>query len=206
MKTIGIMLMGALVLLTTACSTNEESTIESTTYTLHTDETTLTWSANMGPNYGHTGTISVSEGSMVMHEDDLIEGSFTIDMNSLKNTDLIEAGEVDKAGYLVGHLKGTMVDENHPADLFFNVPIFPTTTVSLGEYNDGELALTISTLGKEITQKVPMKIVQDEHGATITGDFSVDFTKIEIPGLRPNDDGSQINPIIDFKLDLLMTK
>jgi hypothetical protein len=205
MRIIGLILMGACVLLTAACST-EESIADNTTYTLNAEETTLIWSANMGPNYGHTGTISVTEGTMKMNEDVLIEGSFTIDMNSLKNTDLIEAGEVDKAGYLVGHLTGTMVDENHPAELFFNVPVFPTTTVSLGEYKDGKLALTVSTLGKEISQEVPMVITHDEHGATIKGAFALDFTAIEIPGLQPNEDGSQINPLIDFNLSVVMTK
>jgi hypothetical protein len=204
MKTIGIILMGAFVLLTAACSTDE--VIDNTTYTLNTDKTTLIWSANMGPNYGHTGTISITEGTMTMNEDDLIEGSFIIDMNSLKNTDLVEAGEVDKAKYLVGHLKGTMVDENHPAELFFNVPLFPTTTVSLGKYNNGKLTLTVSTLGKEITQEVSMRVTHDEHGATIKGDFALDFTPIEIPGLQANEDGSQINPRIDFNINVVMTK
>ncbi len=203
--------MASVVLLAVSCTSTEEVTeevvIEDTMYTLDTEATTLRWAANMGPDYGHHGTISITEGAITMNDDNLVSGSFTIDMNSVKNVDLVEAGEVDKAGYLEGHIQGTMVDEKHPADLFFNAPVFPTTKVSLGEYKDGKLGLIISVLGKEITQDVAVTMTHDENGATINGGFALDFTSLQVPGLQVNpDDGSQINPMIDFKLNVVMTK
>lgn len=203
--------MASVALLAVSCTSTEEVTeevvVEDTMYTVNTEATTLMWAANMGPEYGHNGTISITEGTMTMNGDNLVSGSFTIDMNTVKNVDLVEAGEVDKAGYLEGHLKGTMVDEKHPADLFFNAPVFPTTKVSLGEYKDGKLGLTVSILGKEMQQEVPVTLTLDEKGATINGEFALDFTSLEVPGLQPNpEDGSQINPMIDFKLNVVMTK
>lgn len=203
--------MASVALLAVSCTSTEEVTeevvVEDAMYTLNTEETTLMWAANMGPEYGHNGTISITEGTMTMNGDNLVSGSFTIDMNTVKNVDLVEAGEVDKAGYLEGHLKGTMVDEKHPADLFFNAPVFPTTKVTLGEYKDGKLGLTVSVLGKEMQQEVPVTLTHDENSATINGAFALDFTSLEVPGLQPNpEDGSQINPMIDFKLNVVMTK
>ncbi|MGB0914496.1 MAG: YceI family protein [Crocinitomicaceae bacterium] len=213
MKRIGTILMASVALLAASCSSteethdHEEAVVESMTYNLNAEETTLLWAANMGPEYGHNGSISITEGTMTMTGDDLESGSFTIDMNSIKNDDLVEAGEAEKAGYLEGHLKGTMVDEKHPADLFFNAPVFPTTKVSLGEYKDGNLNLTISMLGKEFSQDVAVELTHDDNGASISGGFQLDFTSLEVPGLQPNpEDGSQINPVMDFKLNVVMTK
>ena len=208
MKRIRPFLMTSLVLLAASCTSTEEATedvvIQYTTYTLNTEATSLIWEGKMGPNYGHSGTISITDGIITMNGNNLVSGFFTIDMNSLKNTDLVEAGEIGKAKSLIGHLKGTIIDDNHPAELFFNVPVFPTTKVSLGEYKDGELTLTVSLLDKELSQEVPVIIISDENGATINGDFTLDFTSIGIPGLQPNENESQINPMIDFKLKIVM--
>lgn len=210
MKRIGTFLMASVALLAVSCTSTEEVkeevVIEDTMYTLDSEASTLNWAANMGPDYGHNGTISITEGTMTMNGGELVSGSFTIDMNSIKNVDLVEAGEEGKAGALEGHLKGTMVDEKHPADLFFNAPVFPTTKVTLGEYKDGKLGLTVSVLGKEISQEVPVTIKNDEDGASLNGAFALDFTSVGVPGLQPNEDGSQINPKIDFKLNVVMTK
>lgn len=203
MKKLGIFLFASLALVATSCSnTATEEAVESTTYTLDKEATTLEWAANMSPEYGHKGFVEITEGSIEMEGDVLTGGSFTIDMNTIKSTDL----EEPKAGILASHLKGTAPDEQHPVDLFFNTPKFPTVEVTLGEYKDGKLGLTLSILGKELKQDVAVKIKNDEKGASIKGDFALDFNSLEIPGLQPNPDGSQINPAIDFKLNVILKK
>jgi polyisoprenoid-binding protein YceI len=62
----------------------------------------------------HKGTISIKEGQLSVENGKLVAGSFTIDMNSIKNTDLTDTGYQKK---LVGHLM---------AEDFFNVAKFPT--------------------------------------------------------------------------------
>ena len=62
----------------------------------------------------HKGTISLKEGQLSVENGKLVAGSFTIDMNSIKNTDLTDTGYQKK---LVGHLM---------AEDFFNVAKFPT--------------------------------------------------------------------------------
>jgi len=196
MKKTGIILFAALAVIVASCST------EPINYTLDKDASSLEWAANMGPDYGHQGTVDITEGSIEMQDDVLTAGSFTIDMNSIKSTDL----EEPKAGYLAAHLRGTAPDENHPVDMFFNTPKFPTVKVNLGQYKDGKLAITLSILGKELKQNVPVKLTTNEKGASIKGDFALDMKSLEIPGLQPGPDGSQINPAIDFKLNVVLKK
>lgn len=202
MKKIGILLFASLAVIATSCSTTTEEVVETTTYTLDKENSTLGWAANMSPEYGHTGFVDITEGTIEMEGDVLKSGTFTIDMNTIVSTDL----EEPKASVLASHLKGTAPDEMHPVDLFFNTPKFPTVKVTLGEYKDGKLGLTLDILGKTLTQDVAVKLTNDDKGASIKGDFKLDMTSLEIPGLQPNPDGSQINPALDFKLNVVLKK
>lgn len=204
MKKIGILLFASLAIVATSCSTTEteEVAVETTTYTLDKENSTLGWAANMGPDYGHEGFVEISEGTIEMEGETLKSGTFTIDMNTIKSTDL----EEPKASSLAGHLTGTAPSEKHPVDQFFNTPKYPTVGVTLGEYNNGKLEITLDILGKKLTQEVAVKLKSDENGASIKGDFSLDMNSLEIPGLQPNEDGSQINPAIDFKLNVALKK
>ena len=205
MKKTGIILFASLAVIATSCSSTdaEQETVETLTYSIDKETSSLEWAANMGPDYGHKGFVDITEGTLTTEDGEVTSGSFTIDMNTIKSTDL----EEPKASYLAAHLMGTAPDEDHPVDLFFNTPKFPTVAVTLGEYKDGMLDLNISILGKDLVQKVPVKLTSNEKGASIKGDFSLDMNSLEIPGLQPNpEDGSQINPVIDFKLNVSLKK
>jgi hypothetical protein len=207
MKRISTLMIASIALVAASCSSTEDATeevaVEAVTYSLDADASSLGWAANMGPEYGHKGTVNVTEGSISMEGESLTSGSFTIDMSTIKSTDL----EEPKAGYLAAHLQGTAPDEDHPADLFFNVPQYPTVGVTLNSYEGGKLNLTLNMLGKELTQDAEVELSSDENGATIKGDFTLDFTSLEIPGLQPNpEDDSQINPVIEFSLDIVLKK
>jgi len=204
MKKIGIILFASLAVIATSCSTTAtEEVVETTTYNLDKANSSLGWAANMSPEYGHTGFVDITEGTIEMEGDVLKSGSFTIDMNTIVSTDL----EEPKASALASHLKGTAPDEMHPVDLFFNTPKYPTVKVTLGEYNNSKLELTLDILGKKLTQEVAVKLTTNEKGASLKGDFALDLNSLEIPGLQPNpEDGSQINPAIDFKLNVALKK
>lgn len=203
MKKINLFLFAALGLAAVSCSGTAEETVETSKYTLDKKASSLEWAASMSPEYGHTGTVNITEGTIEMEGDVLKTGTFTIDMNTIKSTDL----EEPKAGYLNAHLMGTAPDEDHPVDLFFNTPKYPTVTVTLGEYKKGKLTLTLDILDKKLTQEVAVKLTSDDKGASIKGDFALDFASLNIPGLQPNpEDGSGINPAIDFKLNVVLKK
>lgn len=67
----------------------------------------------------HVGTIAISNGTFTVSGGNLTAGNFTIDMNSIVNTD---EEDPESNAKLVGHLK---------ADDFFGVEKFPTATFAI---------------------------------------------------------------------------
>lgn len=208
MKKFGILFLAAGVLTLGACSeatdevVEENVEVEVVKYNLDAENSTLAWAASISPQYGHTGTVDFKSGSITMENDALTEGSFVVDMTTIKNTDI----DVEpKAQALEGHLKGTIVDEDHPVDMFFNTEKSPTVDVKLGEYKDGKLKTTLIILGNEVTQDVPVTITANEEGASIKGKFTMDFTPAGLPGLAQHGEGS-ISPMIEFDLNVMLTK
>lgn len=204
MKKFGILFMAAGALSLAACSSSVEETeekVESVTYSLDAAKSTLGWAASMSPEYGHKGTVDFKSGSITMEGEELTEGSFVVDMTSIKNLDL----PADKGQALEGHLKGTLVDEDHPVNMFFNTTKYPTVGVKLGEYKNGKLTTTLTILGSELTQDVPVKMTSDDKGASIKGKFSMDFTSLGIPGLAQTEEGG-ISPNIEFDLNIALKK
>lgn len=207
MKKASVLFVAMAAVALTACSTSEEAEgneeVVATTYSLDKDNSTIEWKGSMSPEYFHAGTVSASEGTITMEGEELKSGSFTIDMTSIDDTSM----EDPKSKALEGHLTGILVDEMHPQDLFFNTPKFPTVKVTLNSYKDGQLNLTMSLLGKKLEQTVPATLKADDKGAWINGDFAIDFSSMGIPGFQPNpEDGSGINPKVDFKVALKLTK
>ena len=212
MKTFGLLMVAASALTFASCSSEtateethqEEAVVETVTYTLDTEHSTLGWKGMMSPEYFHTGTVAFAEGSISMEEDVLTGGSFVVDMATIKNTDIEEE---EKAASLVRHLKGLDDNDHHKPEDFFNVPAHPSVSVTLGEYKDGKLSTTLEIVGKTLTQEVPVAITHDDNGATITGKFSMDFTSLMLPGLQANPEtGEGISPSIEFDLNLQLTK
>ena len=80
-------------------------------------ESSLLWTGRSSGGR-HTGTLAVREGTL-LHEGDGLKGLFTLDMDSITNTDL--AG-TDLQAVLEDHLK---------SDDFFFVSHFPTCTVEI---------------------------------------------------------------------------
>ena len=209
MKKFGIFFLAAGVLSLAACteSTTDETTVEEEVevmkYNLDAENSSLGWAGQMSPEYGHSGTVNFASGSITMENGSLTEGSFVVDMTSIDDTSLDDP----KSQYLAGHLTGTMVDEDHAQNMFFNTPDFPTVEVKLGEYKDGNLTTTLMILGSEITQDVAVEMTSDENGASISGKFSMDFASLGIPGFAVNPaDGSSISSKIEFDLNLMLMK
>jgi polyisoprenoid-binding protein YceI len=92
----------------------------------------------------HTGTVNIKEGSLEIKDDFLVGGSFTIDMTSIKSTDL--TGET--AGKLEGHLK---------SDDFFGTATYPTAVVKITQANakgDGQFEVKANLTIKDVTQPI----------------------------------------------------
>lgn len=120
----------------------------------------------------HSGTISIEKGTLQVEEGVIKGGTVSIDMNSLKCTDLTDAEYNQK---LVGHLK---------SDDFFAVETNPTATLVLkdvkksGDEYTFSGDLTIKGITKPITFKGTSSA---ENGAVkVTGDLTIDRSDYDV--------------------------
>ena len=122
----------------------------------------------------HHGTIKLKEGSLVIEDGMLKDGSFIIDMTSITNVDM--AGK-DGQAKLEGHLKS--------AD-FFNVAEYPTTTLDITNVvhrgTEGAFKVTADLTIKGITKPVKFNAqITTENGMQIaTADVVVDRSEYDV--------------------------
>ncbi len=122
------------------------------------EASTVEWSASKVTGK-HSGTIKIKEGDLTFTDGALSGGTFTMDMTSLKATDI----QGKMAGKLEGHLKSPD---------FFGVEEFPTSTLviknvysrgTMGEYKVvGDITI------KGMTKEVKFNTVLKEGVATAT--------------------------------------
>ncbi len=150
-----------------------ETVAASATYAVDTGNSIINWTGAKFTGDQHTGTINITEGKLMAEGSELVGGSFVIDMNSIKNTDLPE----DKQGDLVGHL--TSGD-------FFEVEKFPTATFEIVEVSavSGDPNYSHNVTGnftmKDITKSItiPTKLsVRDDVVKSLSTKFVIDRTE-----------------------------
>jgi polyisoprenoid-binding protein YceI len=144
------------------------STLNAQTYKVDTGSSTLKWNGKKVTG-GHFGFISLKEGNLMISNDQITQGKFVIDMNSITCTDLEDEGYNKK---LVGHLK---------SDDFFGVAKYPEAVLeitgsSVFENNTAtvEARLTI----KGITHPVTFTATKD--GNNYSARIVVDRAKYDV--------------------------
>lgn len=171
-------------------------------YTVDAASAKLGWTGSKLVGGSHTGFISLTEGTIDVLNGNIVSGSFTVDMNSITNTDLTDAEYNAK---LVGHLKA--------AD-FFNVDSFKTSTFvisgvavasdSLGNTHTISGDLTIKGITRNIS--FPAKVSISNGLLNLMAAFQINRTDWGIKygsgnffeGLGDN----VINDNVDFTLNL----
>ena len=156
MKTMKIMILVLSIIVS--------GTVSGQSVKVDTEKSSLKWT---GKKVGgeHFGNILLKEGSIVITKDNITSGSFVIDMNTLTNTDLTDAGYNAK---LVGHLK---------SDDFFGVKDYPTASLKIKEatafVNNKALVKAHLTI-KGKTNPVEFNVTNNKgiYSATITVDRS----------------------------------
>ncbi|MCZ6522121.1 MAG: YceI family protein [Bacteroidetes bacterium] len=89
-----------------------------TNYSIDIEQSELTW-AGKKIAYGHSGSLNLAKGTLMVANGKLTGGNFEMDMTSMVNTDIEDESRKTR---LMGHLK---------SEDFFNVAQFPTSTVSI---------------------------------------------------------------------------
>ena len=115
----------------------------------------------------HSGTIDLSDGTLIMEGEDIVGGMFTVDMTSIVTTDDMGPGKAR----LEGHLK---------SGDFFDVEQFPTATFKITDMarsGDGYSMIGDLTI-KGVTQQTKVHLAMNGNEASTT--FVLDRTKFGI--------------------------
>jgi len=140
-------------------------TVEGDKYKVDVKSSTISWKGSKKIGDSHTGTLDIASGILVIDKGTIIGGGFTIDINSLNNTDM--AG-TDGAGKLEGHLK---------SEDFFNVAKFPNATFNITKVtpvmNNSTMTHTVSGMlnlmgvAKSISMPATINMTDDSFSATV---------------------------------------
>jgi len=121
----------------------------------------------------HTGTIELSKGALQFKGEQLVGGSFEIDMTSIANTDL---GSDEYKQKLVGHLK---------SDDFFSVEKFPKATLVIKNVETKKAGkylvkgdITIKGITKSI--EFPAQVTVLDSKSTATASITIDRSEFDV--------------------------
>ncbi|MHC2992773.1 lipid-binding protein [Pontibacter sp. HJ8] len=190
MKKTAILASMAAALMFTACGDNTSSTTENNAiateavsaeggeaYAVVPAESELTW---IGKKVGgeHSGTIGLQSGELLVANDAVVGGEFTIDMASIANTDITAA---EDNGKLVGHLKSDdfFGVEKHPTATFKINSVSPIADAAAGQPNynvTGDLTIK----GKTNPVTFPATVSVENGVATAKGEVIVDRAKYDV--------------------------
>ncbi len=141
------------------------------TYKVDTDQSKVSWKGEKMTGK-HTGSIELKDGKLMISNDKLTGGSFTINMVSLTDEDL----EGEYKGKLEGHLKSDdfFGTENHPEAKFVMTNVKPKSGNTYEITGD----LTIKNITKPVTFPATVQIKKDKVTADAT--IKIDRTKYDI--------------------------
>jgi len=167
--TLGILAIATALVTTSFTSLRETA---ATVYKVDAAKSTVKWTGKKVTGE-HTGNIKISSGTLTVEKNTIKSGSFDIDLTTITNTDITDAGTNAK---LIGHLK---------ADDFFSVAKYPKATFIITSVTPKSADLyTISgnlTI-KGITNPLtfPATIKTDASKVTANATILVDRTKYDI--------------------------
>jgi polyisoprenoid-binding protein YceI len=132
-------------------------------------ESMITWKVDYSiGTKGHAGTLSLTSGTILVKDGVIQGGNFTIDMNSVRATDMTGKGAND----LEDHLKGDdfLSTKNYPKGYF---TVLNSVSKSAGEFTvSGYLILK----GISNTISFPTTVVETSTTVIIKSEFTVDRT------------------------------
>lgn len=181
--------------------------IEGTPYRIDTT-TTVTWTG-FKPTGEHTGIFKVNEGTLLVKDNALAGGSFTIDILSLANMDM--AKDPENKGKLEGHLKSPdfFDAQKYPTAKFEITSVEPFIADSTSKLTDATHLVKGNLTLKGITKNIsfPAKVTVDANSAAAYADFIIDRTNWGLNYKGPeNPQDWVIKKDVNVKLDVKATK
>ncbi len=130
--------------------------------------TVVKWHGEKIVGSSHNGTIDLREGWLTTDGKSVTGGEFVVDMNSIKNEDVKDAGSRAK---LEGHLK---------SDDFFGVEKYPFSKLVLAggsQFTDGKAIVKGSLTIKEATHPVEFTVQESRSGDLLTYTATITFDR-----------------------------
>lgn len=175
----------------------EPANLATQKYAVNTATTSLKWSSERIVGNAHTGTVPVAGGEVVLVDNNLVSGSFEIDL-----TKITDEGNNER---LLKHLS---------SDDFFNTAVYPTASLTvtsveaLPAADNFTVTADLKIKGKSNQITFPAEIKRDGDSVVAAAKFSIDRTKWGIV----YDSGTIVSSIgdrairdnIDFELNLVL--
>lgn len=171
---------------------------EGVSYSVNTETSSIVWTGNKVTG-SHTGTVKIQSGTVVLNNNQLTGGEFTVDMTSIFNEDM--KNDAENKSKLENHLK---------SDDFFAVDAYPTANFVVTEVNNVTDAgadvsgnLTLRGITKNITFPVTITANTDDTFSA-NADFNINRKDwdVKYEGMRDDLISNEIN----FKITLNATK
>ncbi|MEM7573994.1 MAG: YceI family protein [Bacteroidota bacterium] len=181
------------------------TTSSATAYTVDIANSNINWEGTKFIGGGHVGTINIQEGTIAVQGDKIIGGNFTIDMTSLKNTDL----PAEKQPNLEGHLK---------SGDFFDVENFPTAAfevknvVPASGRDDVSHMVTGNFTMKDKTRSITIPVMVDMSDGKLSAnsvDFVINRTEWDVSygsGILGTAQDEMINDQVGLQFSLVASK
>lgn len=164
-------------------------------YQLDQEASSLKWKGSYASDgHTHEGSVQITEGSVTYKGTKFEEGSFVVDLNTIKNTDLPDK----KKPMLEGHLKSPD---------FFNVEKYAKVPVTITEVTEEGIKAKIMVVGKEIEATMPVKPMMKDGMLVASGKFDVDFASTDLNGFKAGEGkpaNQHVNTVISFDLNLVL--
>jgi polyisoprenoid-binding protein YceI len=141
----------------------------------------VAWEGTMLGIYSHSGTLDLTNASLVISDGMITGGSFSVDMNTMVATDeKYNTDEGSTPEKLIGHLKSPD---------FFDVDNFPTASFSITGSEGNTVTGMLTIRGKTNEETVENVMVTKEgDNVKITGEMTVDRKKYDVSWDSPVQD------------------
>ncbi|MFM1913750.1 MAG: hypothetical protein RIR51_1602 [Bacteroidota bacterium] len=154
-----VLLISAIVLGTIATSFAQNKTLK-----ISNSASSIQWYAEKVTGK-HNGTVDLKSGEVSISGNKLVGGSFTVELSSLKDVDIEDAGY---RGKLEGHLKS--------AD-FFDAEKFPTATFKIKSVNGNTISGDMTIKGKTNPVSFPATVSITNGKLVASAEITIDRTK-----------------------------
>lgn len=167
----------------------------------------INWAASK-PTATHRGTFLLKEGSFMVKDNNLTAGNFTIDIASIKDTDLTVKDGKEK---LEGHLKSKDFFNvaKYPTAKFEITMVEPSVIDSTSNMKDATHIIRGNLTLKDSTKNIsfPARVTIDARSLTAKADFDIDRTMWGMNYKGPgNPQNWFISKQVNLKLDLSASK